>query len=192
VKNGSLKLRCPWLNGITSSNPLQVEHSSPKHTSCRWPGIAHRLARVLYWLFPPLSPSTLPLSVTKKSFIRNITSPGRDQDSKLEVQFVPNVYSFCTILQLKNCTLDPQGLGRSRIFVTLCKEMRCGHGNPLNHSEVYWLPHAKCSWLADLFHSSRATCYSYTECRGNNKWKPAQRGFKYPFFFLTGGVAQVV
>lgn len=36
----------------------------------------------------------------------HITSLGKDENSKVEVQFLLNAYSFCTIIKLKNPTFN--------------------------------------------------------------------------------------
>ena len=40
---------------------------------------------------------------SQESIVPHITSLGKGQNSKLDIQFLLNAYCFCTIVKLKNC-----------------------------------------------------------------------------------------
>lgn len=66
--------------------------------------------------------------VTQESILLHIPSPEKDQYSKFEVQILPNVYHFCTIIKWKivNQTIISQGpfvlkmLKQGKIFCLIC------------------------------------------------------------------------
>ena len=87
-----------------------------KHISCLPSGSRARLGAMV---------AALP-SITR-GYVPPVTSPGKEQNSKFEVQFLLNTYHFCTILKSRDLKSNHHKLGTVYIYLMSVSPTGAGH-----------------------------------------------------------------